>query len=80
MRWWTICAALATMISTTGCATLLTGGAPGVPTDGCEWVRPIYLSEVSIDALRSAQAVDPAVRRDREAIAAHNRNFETICR
>lgn len=59
-----------------GCITV---EVTGVTSDGCAWTKPLYLTEASIAALRSAQEVDPDVRIDREAIVTHNRLWQENC-
>lgn len=61
----------------TGCVTHAPATRTVVDT-GCSWVLPLYLSEPSIKALRAA-TTEPAVRKDREAIVAHNRAYERHC-
>ena len=59
----------------TACATLPGGGIAPISTSGCSWVRPIYLSDKSIDALAKA-----GVRSDIKAVNDHNLVFERFCR
>lgn len=59
------------------CAVVLLSGCVNaniedVRSDGCAWVRPILLSDASIQALREAQKTHPEVRQDREKIVKHD--------
>jgi len=56
----------------TGCGSLAVE-VTDVKSDACAWVKPIWLSEPSIKALRDAQEEHPEVRADREAIVLHNK-------
>jgi hypothetical protein len=61
------------LLSTTGCAGLLSGTAPSpAPRADCLAYQPIYLSEGAIAALAP-------FRDDRVQIATHNRTWEARC-
>lgn len=67
-----------TFLFLSGCG-LIAVEVTGVVSNGCAWISPIYLTESSITALRTAQTVNPEVRIDRENIVRHNKLYEEFC-